>query len=59
MSGRKRSENRRRTELVAVRFTPAERAILAEAAARTGKGESTLLREAFLATAGEGRDAHH
>jgi hypothetical protein len=53
MSGHKpaskpRSENRQRTNLVAVRFTDSERAVLAEAAACTGKGVSTLLRETFL-----------
>jgi hypothetical protein len=53
MSGHKpaskpRSENRQRTNLVAVRFTDREHAVLAEAAARTGKGVSTLLRETFL-----------
>jgi hypothetical protein len=43
-----RSEVRVRTKLVAVRFSDAEYAVLSEAAKRTGKGESTLLRETFL-----------
>jgi hypothetical protein len=44
------SENRQRNNLVAVRFNDAEYAALQAAAERAGKGESTLLRETFLAS---------
>jgi Mobilization protein NikA len=44
-----RSEQRQRTELVAVRLLPCEREQLAAAAARRGVGISTLIREAALA----------
>jgi hypothetical protein len=50
MGRRKRSENRLRTESVHVRMTPAELMILRAVAARTGKPEARLLREAFTDT---------
>ena len=53
-SKRRGSENRQRQMLVAVRFTPAERAALAAASKCTAKGASTLLREAFLVMVSDG-----
>jgi hypothetical protein len=46
-----RSEQRQRTELVAVRLLPTERQQLVAAATAQGVGISTLLREAGLAKA--------
>lgn len=46
--GRRKSENRRRQKLVAVRFTSDEYNVLVLAAVRTGKSQALLLREAFL-----------
>lgn len=53
-SKRRGSENRQRQKIVAVRFTPAERAALAAASECTAKGASTLLREAFLVMVSDG-----
>ena len=53
-SKRRGSENRQRQMLVAVRFTPAERAALAAASKGTRKGAATLLREAFLVMVSDG-----
>ena len=53
-SKRRGSEKRQRQKIVAVRFTPAERAALAAASECTAKGASTLLREAFLVMVSDG-----
>ena len=43
------SETRQRTELIAVRMTPAEAALLDAVVEQTGaRGRSTVLREAFM-----------
>jgi hypothetical protein len=47
---RKHSETRQRTDMVCVRLNPAESALLTAEAERTGEHESTLLRDAFLAS---------
>lgn len=49
-SKRRGSENRQRQKLVAVRFSPAEYAVLQAAAAALKKPQARLLREAFLAS---------
>lgn len=46
--GRRKSENRQRQKLVAVRFSRDEYNVLVLAAVRTGKSQGSLLREAFL-----------
>jgi hypothetical protein len=49
---RKRSENRQRNEFIGVRLSLGEHAILRAEMARTGKTAASLLRDAFLASAG-------
>lgn len=45
------SENRQRTQLIAIRVLPAERAVLVAAAAARGVSLSQLIRTAALAVA--------
>lgn len=54
MSKRSGSENRQRQTMVPVRFNPDEYAVLARAAALTGKSHAALLRETFLTAANRG-----
>lgn len=64
---RRKSESRLRQKLVGVRMSPAEHALLAAESARSGRSESSILRDAFLASVtpqpeaepapGGGRDA--